>query len=153
MKRILFVCTGNICRSPTADGIARHLAAEQGLAKRFEFDSAGTHAYHAGEAPDPRAQNAARKRGYELADLRARPVVAEDFEHFDLILAMDKGHYVWLKRECPRHLHERIQMFLDYSATYPGHDVPDPYYGGPDGFEQVLDLCEEVIRELLSRNA
>lgn len=153
MKRILFVCSGNICRSPTAEGIARHKAAELGLADRFEFDSAGTHAYHAGEAPDSRARRAAGKRGYELSGLRARPVLAEDFTSFDLILAMDKGHMVWLRRECPRHLHGRLGMFLDYSRMHPGEDVPDPYYGGPDGFEHVLDLCEEVTGEILRRHA
>lgn len=153
MKRILFVCTGNICRSPTADGVARHMAAQQGLANRFEFDSAGTHAYHSGEAPDPRAQKAAYSRGYDLSYLRARPVLPEDFELFDLILAMDKGHMTWLRRECPRHLHPRLEMFLDYSASHLGKDVPDPYYGTPAEFEFVLNLCEEAIRELLLQHA
>jgi protein-tyrosine phosphatase len=152
MKRILFVCTGNICRSPTADGIARQKATELGLAERFEFDSAGTHAYHTGEAPDLRAQTAARKRGYDLSRLRARPVLAEDFEFFDLILAMDKGHMTWLRRECPRHLHNRLEMFLDYTRDHIGEDLPDPYYGGADGFECVLDLCEEAVREILHRH-
>lgn len=151
MKRILFVCTGNICRSPTADGIARHLAAEMGLAHRFEFDSAGTHSWHTGEAPDPRAQTAARKRGYDLSGLRARPVLDGDFDSFDLILAMDKGHLVWLKRECPRHLHGKLDLFLNYSERHAGEDVGDPYYGGPEGFEEVLDQCEDAVRGILAR--
>ena len=152
MKRILFVCTGNICRSPTAEGGARQLAASMGVAERFEFDSAGTHAYHTGEAPDARARQAARKRGYELSDLRARPVVAEDFDRFDLILAMDRGHYAWLKRACPKSIQGRIELFLSYSRSRPDQDVPDPYYGGEEGFEAVLDLCEEAVSELLLRH-
>lgn len=153
MKRILFVCTGNICRSPTADGIARNLAAERGVAAHFEFDSAGTHGYHVGEAPDARAQAAARQRGYDLSMLRARRVREDDFERFDLILAMDSGHYAWLRRQCPAHLQGRIGMFLDYADGHAGEDVPDPYYGGAEGFEQVLDLCEEAVEGILRRYA
>jgi len=150
MKRILFVCTGNICRSPTADGIARHLAAQLGVADRFEFDSAGTQSYHTGEAPDRRAQAAARKRGYDLSGLRARPVRPDDFERFDLILAMDRGHYAWLRHQCPPHLQNRLVLFLAYSKSLPDGDLPDPYYGGEEGFELVLDLCEEVVHALLT---
>ncbi|MDQ7988149.1 MAG: low molecular weight protein-tyrosine-phosphatase [Candidatus Dactylopiibacterium sp.] len=153
MTRILFVCTGNICRSPTADGVARHLAHTLGVADRFEFDSAGTHAYHVGEAPDPRACKAARKRGYELGGLRARVFTGEDYDAFDLILAMDQGHLAWLLRECPREHRAKIRLFLDYSANHPGADVPDPYYDGPEAFERVLDMCEEAIREILRRQA
>ena len=147
-QRILFVCTGNICRSPTADGIARQLAERLGLERRFEFDSAGTHAYHTGEAPDPRAQRAARGRGYDLSRLRARPLIEEDFETFDLILAMDKGHLVWLKRRCPDHLHHKLALFLSFSELWPHEDVPDPYYGESEDFELVLDMCEETLPRL-----
>lgn len=153
MKRILFVCTGNICRSPTADGVARHLAAELGLAHRFEFDSAGTQAFHTGEKPDSRARNAALKRGYDLSGLRARQVCKEDFELFDLILAMDKGHLAWLRKNCPRHLRDRIEMFLAYSSRHFGEDVPDPYYGDSATFEFVLNLCEDAVREILRQHA
>lgn len=151
--RILFICTGNICRSPTADGIARHLAAKQGQADRFEFDSAGTQAWHAGEAPDGRAQAAALRRGYDLSALRARPVCDEDFLHFDLILAMDRGHLAWLRRECSPEQRDRLALFMDFSTREPGVDVPDPYYGGDAGFEDVLDMCEDAIGELLRRFA
>lgn len=151
MKRILFVCTGNICRSPTADGIARHWAAKLGMQGELEFDSAGTHSYHEGEAPDSRAIRAARQRGYDLSRLRSRPVVPQDFERFDLILAMDRGHLVWLKRECPAEHHHKIVMLLDYSQRAAGQDVPDPYYGGADGFEHVLDLCEEAVQGVLDK--
>lgn len=151
MKRVLFVCTGNICRSPTADGIARHWAVKLGMQGELEFDSAGTHAYHDGEAPDPRAQKIARKRGYDLSKLRARPVVPQDFERFDLILAMDRGHYVWLRRECPPELHHKIAMFRSFAAKPSESDVPDPYYGGPDGFEHVLELCEDAVQGILDR--
>lgn len=150
--KILFVCTGNICRSPTADGVARHLAAARGAEAGFEFDSAGTHGYHVGEAPDLRAQAAARKRGYDLSMLRARRVREDDFERFDLILAMDRGHLAWLKRQCPAHLQGRLALFLDYAASHLGEDVPDPYYGGSEGFEQVLEMCEEAVAEILRRH-
>jgi protein-tyrosine phosphatase len=151
MKRILFVCTGNICRSPTADGIARHWAARLGMQGEVEIDSAGTHAYHNGEAPDPRAQKAAKRRGYELSKLRARPVLPQDFERFDLILAMDKGHLVWLRRECPPEHHHKLAMFLSFAERFKERDVPDPYYGDEDGFEQVLDMCEDAVQGILDK--
>ena len=146
--RILFVCTGNICRSPTADGVARHLATTHRL-EQFEFDSAGTHAYHTGEAPDGRTQRAARRRGYDLSGLRARPVQVEDFASFDLILAMDRGHLVWLQRTCPPALHHKLALFLSYSQRWPDEDLPDPYYGDSADFERVLDMCEETLPRLL----
>lgn len=147
MKRILFVCTGNICRSPTAEGVARHIISERGLP--IDVDSAGTQGYHAGEPPDPRSQRAARKRGYDLSKLRARKVTLPDFECFDLILAMDRDHLRYLQRLCPPQWHDRVHLFLDY---LPGaHDeVPDPYYGGDAGFEHVLDLCEDGVHALLA---
>lgn len=146
--RILFVCTGNICRSPTADGLARHLAAQHRLAQ-FEFDSAGTHGYHTGDAPDERAQRAARRRGYDLSGLRARPVQDADFDHFDLILAMDKGHMVWLQRRCPPALRHKLALFLSYSERWRDQDLPDPYYGDSSDFELVLDMCEDALPRLL----
>ncbi|MBS1210843.1 MAG: phosphotyrosine protein phosphatase [Proteobacteria bacterium] len=150
MKRILFVCTGNICRSPTAEGVARHLAREMGLTG-FEFDSAGTHAYHTGEAPDMRAQKAARRRGYDLSGLRARTVMQEDFESFDLILAMDRGHLAWLQQICPEHLRHKLALFLKYSKMHANGEIEDPYYGGPAGFDRVLDQCEEAMREVFDQ--
>ncbi|WP_377155471.1 low molecular weight protein-tyrosine-phosphatase [Roseateles sp. UC29_93] len=133
---ILFVCTGNICRSPTAEGVLRHQLVEMGLADRVHVDSAGVQGWHAGEAPDERSQDHARKRGYELCDQRARALRTDDFERFDLLVAMDGGHLRELRRRCPAALQHKISLL-------PGEiEVPDPYYGGADGFEQVLDLLE-----------
>lgn len=151
--RILFVCTGNICRSPTAEGLAKQMATTMGVADRFEFDSAGTHAYHIGEAPDQRARRAARARGYDLSALRARLVEPEDFVRFDLILAMDKSHLVYLKRICPPGLAYKIDLFLNQSVSFRGEDLEDPYYGGGEGFERVLDQCEETLDVLLSKQS
>ncbi|MFB9885590.1 low molecular weight protein-tyrosine-phosphatase [Balneatrix alpica] len=142
MKRVLFVCLGNICRSPTADGVMRALVARAGLTKSVEVDSAGTSATHAGEPPDPRTQAAARARGYELAGLRSRQVVAEDFVRFDLILAMDKQNLANLRRLCPPHLQAKVALFLQPVPGVAEDEVPDPYYGGAEGFAQVLDLVE-----------
>jgi protein-tyrosine phosphatase len=149
-KRILFVCTGNICRSPTADGVARALAAQAGKSGAFEFDSAGTESYHVGEPPDRRAQRSASRRGYDLSALRARRVAKKDFEHFDLILAMDRDHLRHLERTCPLHHLPKLQLFLSYADELGEMDVPDPYYGDDADFEVVLDMCEVVIPRLLS---
>lgn len=138
--KILFVCTGNICRSPTAEGVANRVFELAGL--NAECDSAGTHGYHEGEAPDPRAQQAALQRGYDLSRQRARKVVPEDFSRFDLILAMDKGHQQLLLRACPEALRAKIRLFMTYAPESGTDEVPDPYYGGEAGFERVLDLCE-----------
>lgn len=140
--KILFVCTGNICRSPTAEGVLRELARREGLAVHVE--SRGTHDYHVGEPPDERAQHHAKRRGYDLSGQRARHVAKSDFEVFDLIVAMDRGHLRLLERACPSHLKSKLRPFL------PDGDVPDPYYGGPEGFEQVLDTIEEACRGLLA---
>ena len=147
---ILFVCTGNICRSPTAEGVARAMAMRMGLGNLFEFDSAGTLGIHAGEAPDARTVAAAKLRGYDLSRLRARRLTSRDFNKFDWLLAMDAGHLDIMRELCPPHLHERLCLFLDFHATYRGQDVPDPYYGGPTGFEQVLDLVEQTTEGLLT---
>jgi protein-tyrosine phosphatase len=147
--RILFVCMGNICRSPTAEGVARTLADRAGLAAHFEFDSAGTHAYHVGEAPDARAQKAAETLGYDLSGLRARRVKEADFLRFDRILAMDRDNLSLLKQACPLDLQQRLGLFLDYAPNSEVREVPDPYYGGVDGFEYVLSLVENAATGLI----
>ncbi len=146
---VLFVCTGNICRSPTAEGVFRHLARERGVLGRLRVDSAGTHDYHVGEAPDPRAIEHAARRGYDLAPLRARQVARADFHEFDRILAMDRGHLRQLRAMAPAGSPARVAMFLDHSGSWRGLDVPDPYYGGSRGFEEVLDMVEEASARLL----
>jgi protein-tyrosine phosphatase len=148
--RVLFVCTGNICRSPTAEGVARALAARRGLGARFEVDSAGTHGYHLGEAPDPRTIEAARRRGIDLGGLRARKVEAADFDRFDLIVAMDRGHLDLLDRCCPPARRERVRLFGSFVPGPAPRDVPDPYYGGAEGFDHVLDLIEAGCTGLLT---
>ncbi|MDP1611397.1 MAG: low molecular weight protein-tyrosine-phosphatase [Sulfuritalea sp.] len=147
--KILFVCTGNICRSPTAEGVARGLAVQQGVDHLFEFDSAGTHGYHVGDPPDPRTIAAALRRGYDLAGLRARRVTEFDFIRFDRVLAMGPDHLASLQRACPRQHRDKLGLLLDFSERFEGGEVPDPYYGGAEGFEQVLDLVEDAATELL----
>jgi protein-tyrosine phosphatase len=138
MVAVLIVCTGNICRSPTAEGVLRHLAKERGLADSVRIEPAGTHDYHVGEGPDPRSVRHAGKRGYDLSQLRASQVSPEDFFTYDYILAMDRGHL-------------RIGLFLEASARWKGEDVPDPYYGGVERFERVLDMVEEAAERWLDR--
>jgi protein-tyrosine phosphatase len=148
--RVLMVCMGNICRSPTAESVLRRKLQQAGLAGRVRVDSAGTHGYHTGEAPDPRAQAAGQRRGYELAALRARPVQPEDFERFDLILAMDDNNLAWLARKAPEGHRARVELLLNHARHHPGTtDVPDPYYGGPAGFDRVLDLVEDACDGLV----
>jgi protein-tyrosine phosphatase len=142
MVKVLFVCTGNICRSPTADGVFRALVAAEGLAGRVKVDSAGTHAYHVGEPPDRRSTEAARRRGFELKDLRARALKKNDFAEFDLLLAMDRGHLDIMQRACPPEFQDRLALFLSFAPHLGLQDVPDPYYGPGDGFERVLDMIE-----------
>jgi protein-tyrosine phosphatase len=148
--RILFVCLGNICRSPTAEGVLRALAAREAPGLALQVDSAGTAAYHVGEPPDPRARQAAARRGYDLTALRARIVEPRDFERFDLILAMDRDNLQVLRRRAPPAAHERLRLFLEFAPEAGPEDVPDPYYGGPNGFEEVLDLVEAAARGLLA---
>jgi protein-tyrosine phosphatase len=148
--RILFVCLGNICRSPTAEGVLRTLAAREAPELPLEVDSAGTADFHLGEPPDPRTQAAALRRGYDLAALRARVIEPADFGHFDLILAMDEENLRVLRRRAPTHFHERLRLLLEFAPEADSRDVPDPYYGGPNGFEEVLDLVEAAARGLLT---
>jgi protein-tyrosine phosphatase len=145
---VLFVCMGNICRSPTAEGVFRHYVNEAGLAEQIQIDSAGTHAYHSGEPADRRASAAAQRRGYSLSNIRARRVQDEDFELFDFIIAMDRDNRDALIEQADAVHHHKISLFLQFSS---GRDdeVPDPYYGGAAGFERVLDLVEEASRALL----
>jgi len=150
MIKVLFVCTGNICRSPTAEGVFRALVAAEGLAGHVATDSAGTHAYHVGEPPDGRSTAAALRRGIDLSDLRARKVRVSDYAEFDLVLAMDRGHADILRRQCPTDLAGRVRLFLDFAPDLGIKDVPDPYYGGGDGFERVLDMIEAGSAGLLS---
>ena len=147
--RILFVCMGNICRSPTAEGVFRRLVSERAPGLAVEIDSAGTHGYHVGEPPDARAVAAAARRGIDLRAIRARSVNDEDFDRFDLIVAMDRLNLATLVDRSPAHARERIRLFMDFADGNPIDDVPDPYYGGPIGFEQVLDLAEEAAEGLL----
>ena len=147
--RILFVCMGNICRSPTAEAVFTELARREGGPVHFEIDSAGTHAYHVGEPPDSRAVTAALRRGLAMAHLRARVVTREDFLNFDLLLAMDEDNLAHLHRIAPAGYRERARLFMDYAPDAGLRSVPDPYYGGDIGFEQVLDLVEQAARGLL----
>lgn len=147
--RVLFVCTGNICRSPTAEGVLRALAERQGVAHRFTFDSAGTQGYHVGEPPDPRTIAAAKARGYDLTVLRARRAVSADFHEFDWLLAMDGDHLNWLLNQRPADSPGQMKRFLDFSPAHVGQDMPDPYYGDPEGFERVLNLAEAAGEGLL----
>lgn len=151
MKRVLFVCTGNICRSPTAEGVFTRLVVEAGLAHLIEADSAGTHEYHIGEPPDRRSQSAARRRGVDISGLRARRVERADFDDFDYVVAMDRGHVGALNAECPARRRHVVKLFLRDFAPHLGvQDVPDPYYGGPQGFEYVLDVIEAAAAGLLA---
>ena len=147
--KILFVCMGNICRSPTAEGVFRSMAHEAGLGERLVADSAGTHAYHLGEAPDPRSQAAAVKRGYDLSALRARRIDESDFRQFDLILAMDNDNLRGIERIRPAGGDAAVELFLRYADSGAPRDMPDPYYGGARGFDYVLDLVEDASRGLL----
>ena len=147
--RVLFVCMGNICRSPTAEGVFRFHVEGAGLAEHIEIDSAGTHAYHVGEQPDRRAQAAALQRGVDISGLRARKVRPSDFEYYSHILAMDEDNLGILREWCPAEHRHRLRLFLDYASSSELRDIPDPYYGSANGFEYVLDLVEDASRGLI----
>ncbi len=149
MIKILFVCMGNICRSPTAEGVLRQFLRQQKLDGRVEVDSAGTHGYHVGEAPDQRTQRAAASRGYDLSSMRARKVAPQDLDYFDLILAMDNNNLEVLKRICPPEKYERLGLFMSYAKNFDDDEVPDPYYGLGHGFDLVLDMVEDASRGLI----
>jgi len=146
---ILFCCTGNICRSPTAEGVFTKKVADAGLNGRIRVDSAGTHGYHVGEAPDPRAQSAASARGYDLSGLRARRVDRRDFERFDLVLAMDYDNREFLAGLCPPSNGHKLKMMMEYARKHTAREVPDPYNGGADAFERVLEMLEDASEGLL----
>ena len=148
---VLFVCMGNICRSPTAEGVFIRHVEDAGLASRIKVDSAGTHAYHVGDPPDARAQRTATARGYDLSRLRARRAVASDFTTFDYVVAMDADNRAHLEEICPSGLEDRLSLFLEHAPDTGVVEVPDPYYGGPKGFEYVLDLIEAASQGLLTK--
>ena len=147
--KVLFVCMGNICRSPTAEGVFRDLLAREGWEQRVFVDSAGTHAYHVGNPPDERAQETAARRGIDLSRQRARRVLDTDFVEFDYVLAMDSSNYEDLSRICPAGYEDRLRLFLEFAPDLGRKDVPDPYYGGASGFERVLDMIEAASSGLL----
>lgn len=149
MTKVLFVCMGNICRSPTAEGVFRHMLSQNKLDDRVLAASAGTHGYHVGEAPDPRTQRAASARGYDLSGIRARKVVPHDLQYFDLILAMDKQSLETLQLICPPERLQHLGLFMDYARNHTEVEVPDPYYGLGSGFDLVLDMTEDAAAGLL----
>jgi len=146
--RVLFVCLGNICRSPMAEGVFRKLVEEAGYAEHIEVDSAGTHAYHTQEPPDPRARDAAARRGVDISHLRGRQATAEDLVRFDYVLAMDHENYANLRALCPTGHEHKLRLFLEYAVTATERAVPDPYFGGVSGFNRVLDLIEDAAKGL-----
>lgn len=146
---VLFVCMGNICRSPTAEVVFRHYVENAGLSASILIDSAGTHDYHIGHAPDMRSQQAAAQRGYDMAGLRGRQVERADFESFDYILAMDRANLAILQYLAPRGCKKHLGLFLDFARRGGEREVPDPYYGGEQGFENVLDMVEDAASGLL----
>ncbi len=150
MVKVLFVCMGDICRSPTAQGVFSKVLREQGVEDQILVDSAGTHDYHIGESPDTRATEAAARRDIDLSVQRARQVEVSDFTRFDYILAMDRDNLDILLARCPDDLHGRIGLFMDFAPQWGEREVPDPYWGGQRGFEQVLDMVEAASRGLLA---
>lgn len=149
MVKVLFVCLGNICRSPSAEGVFRKLVTDQGLGEYIQIDSAGTHAYHVGSPPDERARAAALQRGIDMSGLRGRQVDEGDFYLFDYILAMDRDNEYNLQQICPPDHETKLRLFMDYADNWNEREVPDPYYGGHAGFERVLDMIEDAAAGLL----
>jgi len=150
MVKVLFVCMGNICRSPTAEGVFRNLVSAENLAHQIEIDSAGTHAYHIGNSPDVRSQQAALRRGVDISSSRARRVIAADFSRFDYVLAMDEENLLDMAAVCPVEQRGKAKLLLEFAQHIDERNVPDPYYGGPAGFERVLDLVEIAAAGLLA---
>ncbi len=146
---ILFVCTGNICRSPTAEGVFRSMVESNNLSSQIKIDSAGTHGYHIGEPPDKRSQQAAQKRGIDLSNQRARQLTVGDFQSFNYLLVMDHSNYLWASQICPSEHNHKLKYFLEFAPELNRKDVPDPYYGGGRGFEDVLDMIEKASQGLL----
>lgn len=146
---VLFCCMGNICRSPTAEAVFRARVMEAGLEKQITIDSVGTHDYHIGSQPDARTQRAASQRGYDMSMLRGRQVEVADFSRFDYVLAMDNANMAILKQLCPQAKKDRLGLFMHYALRHNEREVPDPYYGGEDGFERVLDMVEDSAAGLL----
>lgn len=149
MASVLFVCMGNICRSPTAQGVFERLVEREGLEGEIRADSAGTGSWHVGEPPDRRAQESARRRGIDLSGQRARQLEPEDFERFDYVVVMDWENYRNVLAMCPPEHREKVRLLMEYAPETGVSEVPDPYFGGPDGFERVLDLVEEAAEGLL----
>jgi protein-tyrosine phosphatase len=149
MVKILFVCMGNICRSPMAEGVFHKLVKDAGLEQQISIDSAGTHSYHVGDSPDQRAQATLRGKGIDISGLRGRQVADIDFDTFDYIVVMDSSNLNNLKRRASARHHDKIRLMLSYSRKYPNLDVPDPYYGGTDGFNEVLKMVEDGGQGLL----
>ena len=147
---VLFVCTGNICRSPTAEGVLRKLVNERGLTKHIKIDSAGIGTWHVGDPPDRRSTETAKQHGVDIGGQRARTIELVDFYNFDLILAMDNSHFQHLKQRCPEPLLKRLGMFMSYATVTKIAEVPDPYYGEHDGFERVFNMIEEAADGLLN---
>lgn len=148
--RILFVCMGNICRSPTAETVFRKIAAQEAAELHLEVDSAGTHDFHVGDPPDPRAQAAARRRGLDMSRLEARQLAAADFDAFDYVLVMDERNLADARALAPARFRARLGLILEYAPELERREVPDPYYGGAAGFEEVLDLLEAAARGLIN---
>lgn len=148
MVNVLFVCLGNICRSPTAEGVFRDLVEREGLSDKIHTDSAGTHAYHIGEPPDGRAQAEAKRRGIDISGLRGRQARSADFKDFDYVLAMDRSNHQNLLSICPLDMEQRLSMFLDFAPDVDRREVPDPYYEG--GFDSVYDMIEQAAHGLLA---
>ena len=147
---VLFVCMGNICRSPTAEGVFRHVVKEGNMSDQIVVDSAGTHAYHIGESPDPRSQSTALSRGVNLSAQRARKAIAEDFDRFDYVIAMDRSNFEDLKRLKGDNQKANLHLFMEFANDWDNQEVPDPYYGGGNGFEDVFDMVQSASEGLLA---
>ena len=149
MTKVLFVCMGNICRSPMAEGMFRHAIKAAGLESQVQIDSAGTHSYHVGSPPDARAQQASKKRGIDISSQRSRQVTDKDFSEYDYLLVMDGANYAHLIRRAPPEHQPKVRRLLSFSRKYPNLDVPDPYYGGTQGFEENLDMIQDAVSHLV----